>query len=152
MKTIETSLVIAADPAQVWDTLIDFPQHARWNPFFASIDGEAVVGATLVVTARKGEGTGMTFKPTVLDVEPGRLLRWKGQLLIPGIFDGTHEFRLEAHPEGTMLHHNEAFRGLLIPFTGKLLRETEEGFHAFNQALAAEVADRIGEPSPCATR
>jgi hypothetical protein len=31
----------------------------------------------------------------VLEVVPGRTLRWLGHLLVPGIFDGEHYFEIE---------------------------------------------------------
>lgn len=144
MHTIATQIDIPATPEQVFAVLVDFPAHARWNPFFAKMEGEAVVGATLDIAARNKEGgEGMRFRPTVLEVEPGRRLRWKGKLFVPGLFDGTHDFRLEAIDGGTRVHHGEEFRGLLIPFVGGVLRETEEGFQALNKALAKEVAERL---------
>ena len=143
MKTITTTHEIDATPEQVWDVLIDFPSHERWNPFFSRIEGNAVVGEPITITARKGDGDGMSFTPTILEVEPGRILRWKGKLFITGIFDGEHIFRLEALDGGrTMLHHSENFSGILIPLMGKVLAQTEQGFAAFNVGLANEVAAR----------
>ena len=37
----------------------------------------------------------MTLKPAVLTVEPQHELRGNGRLLIRGLFDGGHMFRLE---------------------------------------------------------
>ncbi len=34
----------------------------------------------------------MTFRPKVQEVRPGMLLRWIGRLIVPGIFDGTHQW------------------------------------------------------------
>lgn len=147
MRTIETTIDIDADPAQVWSTLIDFPSHADWNPFFASITGEPTVGQQLRVTARSEDGSpGLVFKPTVLVAEPGRLLRWRGRLFLPRLFDGTHEFHLEPLAGGrTRLIHREEFQGVLVPFLGGVLRDTNAGFERFNQALADEVTRRLAD-------
>ena len=40
-------------------------------------------------------GRGATLRPTVLEADPGRQLRWLGQLLLPGLFDGDHSFTIE---------------------------------------------------------
>lgn len=155
MKTITTTLDIDATPQEVWATLTDFASHQRWNPFFARVDGEAVVGSTLKINARKPDGSaGIGFSPTVLEVEPGSLLRWKGKLGVRGVFDGEHHFRLEELADGTTrLHHGEQFTGILVPVMGKVLADTEAGFNAFNRALAEEVQARRGvgndRPSNC---
>ena len=144
MKTICTTVEIDAAPHEVWSVLVDFPSHARWNPFFARIEGEPVVGSTLTIKARKDDGTeGMGFVPTVIEAKPARLLRWKGKLVIKGIFDGEHIFELiELGGGRTRLEHSENFSGILIPLMGKVLADTEAGFNNFNAALANEVAAR----------
>ena len=143
MKTITTTHEIDATPEEVWNVLLDFPSHEKWNPFFSRIVGNATERESIKITARKGDGDGMSFSPTILDVDPNRLLRWKGKLLIPGIFDGEHIFRLETlDGNRTLLHHSENFGGILIPLMGKLLADTEQGFRGLNEALAAEVLAR----------
>lgn len=146
MKTLSTTIDIDASTEEVWATLIDFPSHERWNPFFARIEGSATVGEKISIVARKSDGgEGMGFTPTILEVEAGRVLRWKGKLLVKGIFDGEHVFELVDIGDGrTRLNHGENFGGILIPFMGKVLKETEEGFRAFNEALAVEVVARRG--------
>jgi hypothetical protein len=132
---------MAGTPEQVWQVLTDFPEHAVWNPLFASISGTARVGERLKVVMRKGDGTGFSFTPILLNAEAGRLLRWKGKLLVTGLMDGTHEFELTPIGVGrTRLDHREAFGGLLVPFLGKVFRETHAGFVAFDAALAKRVA------------
>lgn len=147
MRTIHTTIDIDASPQRVWDVLIDFPRHASWNPFFAAVEGKPEVGSTLRIAARKDDGTeGMVFRPEVLDAEPGRRLRWKGKLFVRGLFDGTHDFRLEAlEGGGTRFHHSEEFRGLLVPLFGGVLRDTEVGFRDFNDALARRVEGRMAD-------
>ena len=144
MKRIVTTIEIDAEPEEVWDVLVDFPSHSRWNPFFAQIEGEATAGNVIAIKARKDDGSeGMGFTPMVLEVEPAVLLRWKGKLLVNGIFDGEHIFELESISGGrTRLQHSENFGGILIPLMGKVLAQTEQGFHDFNRALADEIAAR----------
>ena len=143
MKTITTTIEIDASPEAVWQVLTDFPSHERWNPFFSRIIGSPEAGERLRITIRKGDGDGISIRPEVLVATPGRELRWKGKLLLPGIFDGEHCFVLEPLDGGrTRLIHGEKFRGILVPLTGRVLADTERGFIAFNEALADEVAAR----------
>jgi hypothetical protein len=89
------------------------------------------------------------FKPTVKTYEPGRSLQWLGHLFVPGLFDGLHELTVEPRPDGgSRFIQRETVRGVLVPFTGKILMDTEEGFAAMNEALkaraeAAEAAEAI---------
>ena len=82
----------------------------------------------------------MQFRPTVLAVETNRELRWKGKLLIPGLFDGEHIFRLEPKPDGELIfHQSELFSGMLVPlFRRSLDSATRQGFIAMNLALKRE--------------
>ena len=83
--------------------------------------------------------------PTVLTVEPGRELRWTGHLMIPGVFDGEHRFRIEAAGPGRVrFTQSERFGGILVPLLWRKLRDggTAKGFRAMNEALARRVAER----------
>jgi len=137
MLTLQTEIEIAATPAQVWSILMDFPNHDRWNPFIRSLEGTARVGETLTVFIRPPGGRGMRFRPTVLTVAEAREFRWKGKLLVPGLFDGEHFFILEAAANGKVLFkQGEIFSGLLVPLMKKSLEGgTRAGFAAMNEAL-----------------
>jgi hypothetical protein len=78
----------------------------------------------------------MTFKPKVLKAD-GNELRWKGRLLIPGLFDGEHYFRMHAHAGGTQFVHGEIFSGLLIGMLN--FEQVRECFHALNRGLKAHL-------------
>ena len=73
---------------------------------------------------------------------PGHELRWRGTVLMRGIFDGEHSFRLSEQAGGRCTFTNEeSFSGLLVPFImGKAIRSaTRSGFEAMNQALKRQV-------------
>jgi hypothetical protein len=86
----------------------------------------------------------MTFRPTVLKVEPGREFRWLGHLLVPDIFDGEHRWLIEEIERGRVrFTQSERFGGILAPLLWRKLRDggTAKGFRAMNEALAARVAE-----------
>ena len=141
MHSISAAVDIAATPERVWAVLADLAAYPQWNPFIRSASGKLAEGARLTLRLAPAGGHAMTFRPTVLAARPGELLRWIGRLIVPGIFDGTHQFALEDLGGRTRLTQSETFRGLLVPFTGKTIPRTEASFHALNRALK-ERADR----------
>lgn len=134
---IRTDHHILAPPEVVWEVLTDFEAHAEWDPFLASLDGELVEGGRLRVRFRQ---PGVTMRPRITRLEPGRVLEWRGSLGIRGLFDGRHRFELVPDGAGTTLIHSETFTGLLVPLTGRMLDQTRDGFEAFNRAIAERVA------------
>ncbi|WP_327351311.1 SRPBCC domain-containing protein [Streptomyces sp. NBC_01304] len=136
MRSISTTVRIDADPARVWEILTDLPAYADWNPFIREAAGDPAEGARLNLRMFPAKGRPMTFKPKVLAAAPGQELAWIGHLLVPGIFDGTHRFRLTALEDGgTELVHSEDFRGLLVPLFGKVIERSVADFEALNEAL-----------------
>ncbi len=135
MRTISATVDIAATPQQVWAVLADLDAYPQWNPFIRSASGQVAEGATLTLRLVPAQGRAMTFRPKVLAAEPGLLLRWIGRLIMPGLFDGTHQFALEDMGGHTRLTQSETFRGVLVPVTGKIITQTEADFRALNQAL-----------------
>ena len=75
---------------------------------------------------------------------PDEELRWLGRLILPGIFDGEHFFRIEPLDLGLRAKFIQAerFTGLLVPLLRKSLdRGTREGFEAMNQAFKLRVEE-----------
>lgn len=96
-------------------------------------------GEQLTIQMHLGDRV-MTIRPTILVIQPKRELRWIGRLLIPGIFDGEHSFVIEPAGENRVrLIQRETFNGLLVPFSGFLLDDTEQSFNAMNLALKERV-------------
>jgi hypothetical protein len=88
-------------------------------------------------------GRAMTFKPTVLAVEPGRELRWLGRLLAPGIFDGEHVFHIEPLGQArSRFTQAERFSGILVGLFRSTLDKTELGFEQMNAAVKTRAERR----------
>jgi hypothetical protein len=138
VKTIRTEIGIARPPAAVWAILADLERWPEWNPF-AKARGRLEVGERLEVEIRPPGRKPMTFRPTVVRLEPGVELRWLGHLWVPGIFDGEHGFRVDpAGAESCRFGHFEAFRGVLAgPLLWLAGDATRRGFEAMNEALKA---------------
>ena len=140
MQHIRSEIEIAATPLRVWRVLTDFAAYPTWNPFVLRIGGDQVPGARLDVTIQPDGGKAMSFKPTLLAFEPQKELRWKGQVLLPGVFDGEHYFQLSETPAGRVhFAQGEMFSGVLVPlvFRGSMRAGTVRGFAAMNRALKA---------------
>ncbi len=137
-RRIDSAVEIAASPATVWRILTDFSAYPEWNPFIRAIQGEARLGARLSVSIQPPGGRAMQFQPQVQEAQPQRVFSWLGRLLLPGLFDGRHEFRLEANAGGTRLLHGESFSGVLVPLAWNSMQQpTRAGFEAMNRALKA---------------
>ncbi len=141
---LRTTVDIDAPPSIVWDVLVDLDAYADWNPFIVSASGSVAKGERLVNRLEPPGGRGMTFKPTVTEVEDERTFEWLGRLGIPGIFDGRHRFELTEREGGTTLEHSEEFSGILVRFMRKSLdSHTLDGFGAMDAALKERAEARV---------
>ena len=140
-KQIESKIEINAAPQRVWSVLTDFEAHPEWNPFIKELQGKPIEGARLRVFIQPPGGKGMVFKPKVLKSDENRELRWLGRLLMPGLFDGEHYFRIEAiGEERVRFIHGEIFSGILVRlFANSLDDGTLKGFRQMNEALKRRV-------------
>jgi hypothetical protein len=137
-REIRHTIEIDASPADVWAVLTDTAAFPTWNPFIRKLEGELRTGARLLVAIQPPGRRSSTFRPTVLAAEPARELRWLGRVLIPGIFDGEHSFRLEPTASGgTRFTQAERFSGILVRPFSATLGSTELGFQQMNHALKA---------------
>ncbi|WP_448205144.1 SRPBCC family protein [Azospirillum sp. sgz302134] len=136
MRRIDTAIRINAPASVVWTVLTDTARYPDWNPFIRSLEGDLATGARLRVRIAPDGAAPMTFRPTVLLCEAGRELRWLGRVLLPGLFDGEHAFRIEPDGAGVCFRHEERFRGLLVaPLWIRMAGPTRAGFEAMNRAL-----------------
>jgi hypothetical protein len=134
-RHIETAIDIMAPPERVWSILTDFPAYPSWNPFIVSAYGKAAAGAWLEIHIQPPGKRALMFRPTVLVAEPDRELRWRGRLLVPGLFDGEHFFRIEDRSGTVHFIQGETFSGLLVGLVRGTLNATRTGLEAMNAAL-----------------
>ena len=146
-RQIYTEISIYASAETVWEILVNFQEYPDWNPFIRRVSGEASEGAQLNVTVQPAGDDPMDFQPTVLAAREHQELRWLGRLLVPGLFDGEHYFRIEEAAEGQVKFvHGEEFNGMLaLLLWGILEPGTKKGFEAMNLALKnrAEISEAI---------
>jgi hypothetical protein len=144
-RQLHSDIEIQATPERVWDVLSDFDAYPDWNPFIIRAAGQPTVGGQLRLRMRPPGRRATSFRPEVLDAEPGRKLRWLGRLFLPGVFDGEHSFIIQPSGPGRVrLTQHEEFRGVLVPLLfGYLQAPTLAGFQQMNQALK----DRAEQPS-----
>jgi hypothetical protein len=143
---LRTEVEIEASPDRVWAVLTDFGTYPEWNPFIVRAAGQLARGARLDITLSLPESNReMQFRPEVVVCEPGRELRWRGRLFVPGLFDGEHFFELREPTQGrTRVVHGENFSGILLKFMGQTLTQTTRGFVYMNQALKRRVEQGAG--------
>jgi hypothetical protein len=141
MHHIEVRTDIAAPAEQVWQVLTDFARYPEWNPFVRELTGEVAPGRAIEVKLALGGGKPMPISPVVVRFDAPVELRWRGKLLVPGIFDGEHSFAVEAiDSRRSRLIHAEQFSGILIPVFRRFAgQQTERAFEAMNLALKARV-------------
>ena len=138
-KEIKTSIKISAPPELVWKVLIDFSAYEKWNPFLKSVEGDFKVGKRVKINAG-----GMRFKPEVLVFSEQQEIRWLGNFLFKGLFDGEHSFVIVDNKDGTStFKQEERFSGILVGlFKKKLELETKLGFEKMNEKLK-ELAEKL---------
>ncbi|KAK9476443.1 SRPBCC domain-containing protein [Lipomyces japonicus] len=141
--SIRTSIIINAAPAKVRDVILDFEKYAEWNPFILSISSDSAdksVGSHLKVTVKPPNRDEVHMTPHVTDNSP-ELFAWRGKFYFNFLFTGRHVFEFKQAENGhdTEFLQWEEFSGILLPFVGGVLRDTEAGFKAMNEALKQRV-------------
>lgn len=141
MRSIATEITIRGNADQVWSVLTDFAKYPEWNPFIREASGAAIPGSRLNVRIHPPGGRAMTFQPSVRVAVPGSELRWLGRVLVPGLFDGEHIFRISLLPDRRVrFEQSERFRGILVALLpASIYENTRLGFEMMNQALKERV-------------
>ncbi len=130
---LRTEILIQASPAAIWRVIADTARYPEWNPFIRKLEGPLVARGRIAATIQPLGRRAMTFRPTLLRVDPEHELRWRGRVLVRGIFDGEHVLRLVPEIGGTRLIHEELFGGLLLRFMN--IETFRPSFDAMNNAL-----------------
>src|SRR5215212_9728459 len=147
MKELHSEIEISAPAEHVWGILTDFASYPQWNPFIRSISGEPKTGERLEARLEPPGGRGVTLRPTVLNAEPNRELRWLGHVLVPGLFDGEHFLIIQPLEDNRVRFVQRGeFRGVLVPLIARSLENnTQQGFEEMNRALKERAETSPGE-------
>jgi hypothetical protein len=142
-KEIKTEITIKATPEKVWSIFANFDGYPEWNPFIKWIKGEISAGNKITVRLEPPKGRGITMRPEVLVFEKNSEFSWIGHLMLPGLFDGEHRFKLINNGNGTTTFiQSEKFDGILVPLFKKMLDgSTKNGFLQMNEKLK-ELAEK----------
>jgi uncharacterized protein YndB with AHSA1/START domain len=128
---------IQAKPEIVWDLLADIDSWPSWNPDIkeAKLTGGLNVGSSFRWKAGPG-----TITSTLEQVDRPREIGWSGRTM--GVI-AVHVYRLERHGEGTSVHTEESFDGL-IPrlLKGPTRRTLQRGIDGGLASLKAEAERR----------
>ncbi len=136
MKSLHAAIAIDAPAERVWQVVSDFARYPEWNPFIVRAAGVPRVGERLDVTIVAPGVKPATFRPRVLDVEPGRLIRWKGEFKLPGLFDGRHALIVDPlDDERSRFTTHEDVSGILLPFLGSVMAASQQGFELMARAV-----------------
>jgi hypothetical protein len=136
MKSLHAEVEIGAPAERVWQVVSDFARYSEWNPFIVSAAGRPHVGERLDITIAAPGMKPVNFRPRVLDLEPGRLIRWKGEYKVTGLFDGRHALIVDPLQDGrSRFTTHEDVTGILLPFTGKVMTSSQQGFELMARAL-----------------
>jgi hypothetical protein len=147
MAILHAAIEIDAPATRVWDILVDLQGYAAWNPFIVQASGQPRVDERLDITIAAPGLKPVSFRPKVMDFQPGHLLRWKGEYKVPGLFDGRHALVVDAlGPDRSRFTTHEEVSGVLLPFLGKVMRASQNGFEQMASALKdrAEELERAG--------
>ena len=136
MKSLHAAVEIDAPAERVWQVVSDFARYCDWNPFIVRSAGEPRVGERLDITIAAPGMKPVSFRPRVLDVEPGRLVRWKGEFKLPGLFDGRHALIVDPLDGGrSRITTHEDVTGILLPFVSKVPAASQQGFDLMARAV-----------------
>jgi hypothetical protein len=151
---MEASIDIDAGAPLVWRALTELDAYPQWNPFFVTARGELRPDAKLTLTMKPVGKSPVDFSPLILEVQPQRHIVWRGRLVMPGLFDGTHQFIIEPlAADRVRFTQQESFRGLFVPFLdyepflagwrrmNEALKRRAEAWQAAERARPAAASD-----------
>lgn len=136
-RELRTGIDIDVPAWDLWRILVDFETYPEWTGLFEFPLGHTNVGEKLRVRIFSRGSKYMTFEPLLLEARGPEEFRWKGRLLIRGVFDGEHIFRIIEREGGRVrFEHAEIFSGFLVPWLWHDLdTNTRRGFERFNADL-----------------
>lgn len=135
---IRKNIEINATPDKVWQTIIDFPNYAKWNTQLAFLGGNVKPNGSLHLKLSVEGTSPYEFKPKISHWEENKKFAWLAITGIPKVFDGEHFFELKPLENGkTLLINREEYRGILSILMKNLpmMKDAPAGFEKMNIEL-----------------
>jgi hypothetical protein len=133
---LRSEVEILADPAQIWRVLLDFPKHQRWNPFWAHLQGQALLGSRITLELTPPGGSNMRLRRLIRTCDPERELGWTGGYGWGWLLRSDQFFRLTEVENGrTRLVVAENLRGPGVTSNNLTTLDIARGQAFMNQAL-----------------
>ncbi|MGH2774793.1 MAG: SRPBCC family protein [Actinomycetota bacterium] len=128
---------IRAKPEVVWDVLADIDNWPSWNPDVKEAKLMGGLRESSVFRWKAGPGT---ITSTLEKVDRPREIGWRGKTM--GI-NAVHVYKLEPHAEGTKVHTEESFDGLIARlFKGSTRKTLQKGIDGGLASLKKEAERR----------
>jgi uncharacterized protein YndB with AHSA1/START domain len=136
------SVVIPAEPAEVWRIWSDMEAWPEWNPVYLKVDldGELSPGTRVEMQMRHPRGRAFFTRPWLTDVVPERELSWMAKGM--GLRARTLT-TLEEVPSGTKLRLDAQTIGVMA-FAYRIAMTRKVQAHLFLDTLNA-FADKMRE-------
>src|SRR5947209_2570427 len=118
LKQYESSVFIDARPETVWTALVDSEGYSTWNPEIIAVHGPMVMGETIKVHVRLGNGAIRRMPMRITALDAPRRLEWTGGLPF-GLFIGKRTFTVAPQGTGSVFRLHLAMSG---PLSGPIIR------------------------------
>src|SRR5690606_40113924 len=138
------SVEIDAEPAIVWEVLVDLDRYPAWNPFTTAVRSTLREGDAVDLSVRMSRlGLTVQQREHLREVREGERLRWGMKLGARWLLSGERDQRIEPLGAGRSRYTTEdTIAGALAPLVFLIFGPSlEEGFAAMTRALKIE-ADR----------
>ncbi len=133
---LRSEVEILADPTRIWQVLLDFPRHQRWNPFWARPQGQATLGSRITLELTPPGASSMRLRRLIGTFEPERELGWTGRYGWGWLLRSDQRFRLTEVATGrTRLVVAENLRGPGVTGNNRTTLDIARGQAFMNQAL-----------------
>lgn len=133
---LRSEVEIAVEPSRVWNVLVDFTNHARWNPFWCNVRGNVAPAGRVDYELTPPGGSVMRVRRRIEQLEPAIQLRWQGRYGWGWLLRSEQFFRLAEIPSGrTRLVVGENLRGPGVTGKSELMMNIARGQALMNQAI-----------------
>lgn len=144
MPIYQSMFEVKASADRVWHVLTTLEQYGEWNPQIPSASGRIRVGEIIRLRlALPGRPT-LDLSATIQEVDPGRLLTWRGHVLAPWFFEGYRKFAIHnIERDRVSVEHVEDVHGVFAPaFSLVMGVPVRRSQRALNEALRHRAEER----------